>query len=319
MSAPARGARLHRWLGYLRVMFPPGPMLAVAGALFLSVYLGLQALGGAAPLQVGARAMVGIASTALWTLLIRLNDDISDTANDRRLALAGDPRYRNRPTVTGAVTPDDLRSMSAASLLALVGLNAVFGFSAMLAACIAGWALTWMGFRWFFVARWARHPGPMAYLARKGLTALVAVYAAAAYVDDAGWTLGWWTLPLVLAPCGGVAAWEVGRKIRLPGDETDYATYSGILGWRNATWLAGAFVAATVALLLPVGRTAGAGPAYTVALITAAGLALGACARLLVRPTRRHTQLGPWMQLFGTVAHGGLAFTLALRHGVTSP
>lgn len=317
MSVRAFGKLLARWLRYLRVMFPPGRMLASAAALFLSVYFGLQALGGAAPLHAGPRAFIGVASTALWTLLIRLHDDLTDIAADRRLARAGDPRYRDRPTVRGAVTPRDLRSLSRVALAAFLGLNLAYGASWMLAACLTGWTLTWLGFRWFFVARWARDPGPLAYLARKGLTVLVAMYAAAAYVDAAGWVLSFWTVPLLLAPCAAVAAWEVGRKIRLPRDETAYATYSGVLGWRGATLLAGAFVLAACALLLPVAAATDAGAAYVTGLAAAALLALGACGRLLLRPTARHAMLGHWMQLFGAVAHAGLALALAARRGVS--
>lgn len=317
MTIRGFGKLLACWLHYLRVMFPPGQMLASAAALFLSVYFGLQALGGGAPLHAGPRAVIGIASTALWTLLIRLHDDLTDIAADRQLAQAGDPRYRHRPTVTGAVTPRDLQWLSRAALAAFVGLNLVYGLSWMLAACLTGWTLTWLGFRWFFVARWARDPGPLAYLARKGLTVLVALYAAAAYVDGAGWALTAWAVPLLLAPCAAVAAWEVGRKIRLPGDETAYATYSRVLGWRGATLLAGGFVIAASALLLLVAAVTEAGSVYMLGLAGAALLALGACGRLLLRPTAQRAMLGLWMQVFGAVAHAGLALTLVARRGVS--
>ena len=303
-----------RLLAYIRVMFPPGRMLATGAAFFLSVYLGLQAVAGATPVTLGWPAVVGIASTVLWMLLVRLSDDLTDADADRRLAAAGDSRFRHRPTVTGAVTKHDLQRLSKMALAALLGLNVTLGVSVALAGCLIGWVVTWLGFHWFFVDRWARNPGPLAYLARKGLTVLVAAYAAAVYVDQAGWTLTWWTVPLLLAPCAGVAAWEVGRKIRLPDDETAYGTYSNAVGWRGATALAGAFVAASWIALLLVARAAQAGTVYATLLSSAALLAIGACARMLLRPTRQRARLGPWMQLYGAATHGGLALFLTLRH-----
>jgi hypothetical protein len=46
-------------------------------------------------------------------------------------------------------------------------------------------------------------------------------------------------------------------------------------------------------------------------------LAVMACLRLLVVPSRRHCRLAPWMQLYGAVAHGGLAIALLLQPGST--
>jgi hypothetical protein len=306
-----------RLLRYLAVQFPPLPMLATAAALFLSVFLGAQALAGVRPLRLGAEVPVGIISTLLWTLLVRVRDDLTDVAADCALAAAGDPRYRNRPTVTGAVRTDDLRRLARGALAVLIGLNAMWGVSPMLVACAVGWGVTWMGFHWFFVPRWARRPGPFAYLARKGLTMFVALYAAAAVVQVAGWVLSPRAIPLLLSPCMGVAAWEVGRKIRLPADETAYPTYSSVLGWRRAALLAAGFVLASFILLWPTARAAGAGYGYCAALALAAALAVVACLRLLVVPSRRHCRLAPWMQLYGAVAHGGLAIALLLQPGST--
>ncbi len=306
---------MKRLCGYVNAMFPPGRMLGTGAAFFLSIYLGLQAVAGALPIRLGWPATVGVASTILWMLLVRLNDDMTDMELDRKLATAGDPKYQGRPTVTGAVRQGDLRLLSVLGLTAFLALNVTLGPSLALAACVFGWFITWVGFRWFFIERWSHNPGPLAYLARKGLTVFVAVYAAAIFVDQRGWALTWWTGPLLLAPCAGVACWEVGRKIRLPADETTYATYSSVLGWRRATMLTGSFVVLNWIMLLPLAVAADAGAVYAGLLSLAALLALGACARLLLRPTRDRTRLGPWMQLYGAVGHGGLALALLLRHG----
>lgn len=228
---------LRRAARYIQVMFPPAVLVPVGLAQFFSVYLALEALAGLAPLPVGGRALVGAAATILWTLLIRIDDDLTDAAHDALMAADGDPRYRTRPTVTGAITQRELRGLQAATLGLFLGVNLVWGGWAMRIASVAGYGITWLGFRWFFIGAISRNPPPLAFLARKVLTALFGLYAVGVFVDGAGGAITWWTVPLVLAPCAGVAVWETARKIRVPQDETQYWTYSRALGWRAAALL----------------------------------------------------------------------------------
>lgn len=311
-------SRAGRVVRYLWVMFPPAVLVPMGMAQFLSLYFALQALGGSAPLRVGWRGAVGATSTVLWMLLVRLQDDLADADADVRLGLAGDPRYRDRPIVKGEITRAELRGMFVAGALLLFGLNLAFGWSAMLAACAGGAAITWLGFRWFFIPALAHHPTPLAYLARKSLTILVGVYVVGAYVDDFGpAALSGWVVPLLLAPCAGVAAWETARKIRIPEDETEYGTYSKVLGWRRAALLPVAFLALALACLAPVAYAAGAGWAFPAALGTVTAVAVGACLRFRLAPTRARAHLRPYTELFGAVAYLGLIVALGLRHGVT--
>jgi 4-hydroxybenzoate polyprenyltransferase len=309
----ARSAR------YIQVMFPPAVLVPIGIVQFFSVYLALEAIAGLVPLRIGGRALLGAGATVLWTLLIRIDDDLTDTEHDARMAAAGDPRYRTRPTVTGAITRRELRALQAGTLGLFLGANLVLGGWAMRFASVAGYGLTWLGFRWFFIGALNREAPPLAYLVRKILTVLFGLYALAVFTDDFGGAMTWWTVPLLLAPCAGVAAWETARKIRLPEDETDYATYSKAFGWRAAALLPACFVALSVACLLPVSEAAGLGAGYAAALLAAAGVAVGACLRFRLRPTRGRARLGGLAQLYGVVAHGGLAVALLVRYGLAGP
>jgi 4-hydroxybenzoate polyprenyltransferase len=311
--------RVRRWVRYVNAMFPPAVLVPMGTAQFLSLYLGLQALTGIAPLHLGWRAVVGVATTVLWMLLIRLQDDITDAATDIRLGRAGDPRYESRPVVRGEITTHELRIMAAVTLGALVALNVQRRQSAMLLALIFGLGVTWLGFRWFFIAALARNPTPLAYLGRKALTILFGVYACAVYWDEFGPLRP--TGPIVLlllAPIASVAAWETARKIRIPEDETEYGTYSKQLGWRKAAWLPALFVAAAAACLAAVSAAAHLGSAwwYCAALGGAAALAIGACVRFRVSPTRARANLRRYVEIFGAVAYVGLVVTLAAVRGV---
>jgi 4-hydroxybenzoate polyprenyltransferase len=306
----ARAAR------YVNVMFPPAVLVPVGLVQFFSVYLALEALAGLAPLPVSGRALVGAGATILWTLLIRIDDDLTDASHDARMAAAGDPRYRTRPTVTGAITRRELRGLQAATLGLFLGVNLLWGGWAMRLASTAGYGVTWLGFRWFFIRPLARNPSPLAHLARKILTALFGLYAVAVFVDGGGAPLTWWTVPLLLAPCAGVAAWETARKIRVPQDETAYWTYSRAVGWRTAAWLPALFVTLSAGCLLPLSGAVELGAWYPAVLIAAAVAVVAAALRFRVRPTAAHARLGDVAQLYGLVAHAGFAVGLIVRHGV---
>src|SRR5439155_801282 len=193
--------RLARWIRYVNAMFPPVILAPVGAAQFLSLYLVLQTLGGVTPLRLGWRAAIGAASTVLWMLLIRLQDDIVDAPADIRLGRAGDPRYRDRPVVQGDITVRELRQMAGAAAVTLIGLNVLHGPSAMLLALVVGLAITRLGFAWFFIPSLARDPSPLAYLVRKVLTVLFGLYACAVYRDEFGELVPTlWVLLLLLAP-----------------------------------------------------------------------------------------------------------------------
>jgi hypothetical protein len=302
---------------YLNTMFPPATLVPMGAAKFLSIYFALQALAGMGPLRLGAPATLGAATTVLWMLLVRLQDDITDAPADVRLGRAGDPRYRSRPIVTGEITLSELRSLRLVAVGLLVALNVAFGGTVTILAFAGGTAITWLGFQWFFIPALARNPTPLAYLARKALTVLFGLYATAVFIDafrPAGLTL--WVVPLVLAPCAEVAAWEAARKIRVPDDETEYGTYSKVLGWRAAALLPVIFVSLALVCLLPVVQAAGVRWMFSVALTGAGALAVGACLRFRLAPTRQRANLRPYMELFGAVAHGGLVLALAIGRGV---
>src|SRR5438309_930780 len=58
-----------------------------------------------------------------------------------------------------------------------------------------------------------------------------------------------WAAVLVVGIWMPVAAWEIARKVRAPGEETDYTTYSKVLGARRAASLPAFFVLVSGAAL----------------------------------------------------------------------
>lgn len=308
--------RATRLLRYMAVMFPPGSHLPQALALFVAIYGSMQALAGIKPLRFGWEAAVGAAVVVVALLLVRLYDDVRDAPADLRLGLGGDPRYVMRPTVVGMVSISEVRWLVAALSLGLGILHLAWGGPRARLVFLAGFSITWLAFRWFFLPLPVRVV-PMATLARKALTILVAAYVVAVFADE--WSpvrLSAWTWLLLLVPCLEAAAWEVSRKIRAPGDETDYDTYSKVLGPRRAATLAvGSTILATICLLLLAFKT-GIGWAYPAVLLGATLLLATACARFIRNPTREGANLRPYAELFSMVANGGLAAAVCIRFGV---
>jgi 4-hydroxybenzoate polyprenyltransferase len=308
--------RASRLLRYVSVMFPPASHLPQALALFATIYCALQALAGIEPLRFGWSSALGAVTLVIALLIVRLYDDVRDAGSDLALGRAGDPRYAGRPTVTGLVSVDEVRWLVVALSLMIVGLNLTWGGPRTRIAVLAGFAITWLAFRWFLFPV-AGSAIPLATLARKFLTILVTGYVLAVFSDE--WDppqLSVWVWPLVLAPCFEVAAWEVSRKIRAPGDETEYATYSKLLGPRRAAMLALSFLGLALVCLLPVAHVTGLGWAYPALLLGTALLAGVAFARFMRQPTREQANLRPYTELFGAVANAGLAAALCLRDGI---
>src|SRR4051812_23834949 len=106
-SSP-RPTRVGRLAEYVNVMFQPALLAPAAVANFLGIDLTLRALAGVTPLQLTWRSALGAATVFLFSLLFRVQDELKDVEADLRLGKAGDPRYKDRPIVTGRVQVDDL-------------------------------------------------------------------------------------------------------------------------------------------------------------------------------------------------------------------
>jgi hypothetical protein len=315
MARAPRATRAGRIAAYLGSMFPPLVTVPAGVANFLAISFALQALAGRAPLALGWHSACGAASVVLFALLLRVYDELKDAAGDLRLGRAGDPRYKDRPVVTGHVRVGDLVALRFATTIALVALNAPLG-ARPLAAFAVTLFLTWCSFKWYFLPAISKSL-LLAFVTHNPLTLVISGYAAVVAAAEAGpEILTGWAVPLLLGLWAPVAAWETGRKVRLPPDETDYETYSRRLGWKTAALLPAGFVAVSLALLLVVARAAGLGWAFPAALASAGAVVIGACVLLRLAPTSGRANLRPFAEGYLVLANAGLALALALRHGV---
>ena len=322
MTGPAplpvrvRTTRPGRIVDYLGEMFPAGNAI-LAFVDFLAVYLGLEAIGRAGVLRLPWKAALGGVSVALAMLLFRVTDELKDVDSNRRLGAAGDPRYATRPIVTGRVTVDNLVAFRNAVTVTLFAINLLLGFPWPFLFSLVLYAVVWLSSKWFFVPRISESL-LLAFVTHNPLGLLLQVYVASIYVSELGregLPLGTAAL-LLVGVYLPLAAWETSRKLRVPEDETDYETYTKVLGPRVAPLLPMAFVAGSVACVLPVARAAGLGLVFPAILILTALVPVGGALRFLVRPSRAAANLRPAVELYAGITWAGLPLALAIERGV---
>jgi hypothetical protein len=311
-----RATRVGRLRVYLNRTFPPlvtGPYFVIYA---LGCYLGLDALAGHAPVRVGWQIACGAISSCLFGFLLRVWDDLKDTAADIRLAASGDARYRERPAVTGEVRMEDLRWFGIVLSVSLLALNLPFVNTVAFPVFLVTYLIWWLSARWFFWPRISRSL-LLALITHNPMLLLLLGYVLALYVGIHGVSgLKIEVVYLLLGLWWPWTAWETSRKIRIPEDETAYETYSQIFG-RAAPLVPAAFVIGSSVSLSLYAQAISLPWIYPAVLAGTACVVLLACLRFLVRPSRRNAALRPWVDLYTLVANVGLLAALISSRGIS--
>lgn len=307
---PRRPARI---AGYLAKMFPPLIYVPAAIANFAAIYLGVQVLAGSQRLEFTWRAAAGAATTLLFFLILRVYDELKDVDVDLRLGRAGDPRYKDRPIVTGRIQVADLHVLRWWITALMVLLNLPLGFPLPVLAFAGVFFVTWLSFHWFFWPAVSRNL-LLAFATHNPMALAMGGYVAAVAARDYG-TVGppGPLLILLVAMWTAAATWETARKVRHRPDETDYVTYSKLLGPQAAALLPAFFVLVSASSLIFVARLMGLTWPYTAAVASAAGLQTAACIRFELYPSTASANLRPYAELYALVAYAGLPIALVQR------
>jgi 4-hydroxybenzoate polyprenyltransferase len=298
-----RAARLALYLGQ---MFPLQQMLPYAASHFFAIWFALQALAGLPFVRVTWTAMRGVTTVLLFLLLMRLYDELKDAATDIALGRSGDPLYRDRVLVTGAVRIEDIKRLRWVVTAALIALNV---WPATTWASLSFWILfgvAWLSFNWFF---WPQVSGHLllAFVTHNPIALLLGAYVVALFADTFGADLVDGRAALLLVGLWlPMAAWETSRKIRAPEDETSYQTYSRVLGWKTAALLPAVFTIGSASALGIVGLMAGLSTAFPVVIGAASAVVVSRCLLFRSAPSRRTADLKPWAMLYVTTANVGV-------------
>jgi hypothetical protein len=142
-------------------------------------------------------------------------------------------------------------------------------------------------------------------------------YVLAFAVADFGRDLDGATVTAVLAGLWlPTAAWETSRKVRAAADETDYMTYSKLLGWKTTALVPVGFILASWTALAFAGERLKLGDGFPTTVSLGAGVAVSACVRFRTTGKSEHATLEPAVSLYGLAANLGLAVALVVARGV---
>jgi 4-hydroxybenzoate polyprenyltransferase len=290
-------------------MFPLEQMVPYAALHFFAIWFTLQALAALPVVRVTWTALIGVCSVTLFLLLMRLYDELKDAATDIALGRAGDPLYRDRVLVTGAVRLEDVKLLRWMVTAALVILNLRPNLTWGHLAFWVVFGVMWLSFNWFFWPRMSRYL-LAAFVTHNPISLLLGGYIVALFADRFGADRVIGAVPLLVGLWLPMAAWETSRKVRAPEDETTYQTYSRVLGWKVAGLLPAVFVAGSAIALVLTGSRAGFGPVFTAAIAAAAAVVAVRCAMFRLAPSTRTANLKPWAMLYATVANAGLVIAV---------
>jgi 4-hydroxybenzoate polyprenyltransferase len=217
---------LKRILIYLKEMFPASSFVG-SMMICLSVELIYLRLNSFPP-GFELRLLVPAFVVTMVSLLIRIMDEFKDYQDDLT-------NFPDRPLPSGRVTKKDLLYLAGFCVLSIFGLSLqtfnmfVWG---VITLCFTGLML-----KWFFIEERMRKSLPLAFISHHPIVLINFLYLIIAcrdYYLSVTLDKCFYVLPL----CFIFTNWEISRKIRAPGQETQYTTYSKIWGARNATRIA---------------------------------------------------------------------------------
>ncbi len=308
------GPRSLRIWRYILVMFPPHFMVLSGVAKFYAVYFSLQALASTESVHITLPSIAGALSIVLFSLLLRIYDEIKDAEADIRLGRAGDPRYKDRPIVTGAVTIEDLVVLRWLITALLFVINVPLGGWPLIGFTVL-FLVTWLSFKWFFWPLIARHL-LLAFLTHNPLGLFFAGYIVAVYAGDFGInSINAWALLLMLVFWAPLGAWETSRKIRAPEDETDYQTYSQVFGWKLASFVPIAFITLGTTSMILLSAQMDLGWVLPAVVTVASLIPVYRCIAFRMSPSQKTANIQPFVELYAVVMDLGLLGAVLFSRG----
>jgi 4-hydroxybenzoate polyprenyltransferase len=293
---------------YLNEMYPPGQRLVMAIVLFFAPCFAMQLLGGMAQPVVSWSGIAGFLTYFLFLLTLRISDEFKDYELDCRL-------FPSRPLPSGRVTKSDLKTLAAASLVALVLLNTLvapltMGFAIIMIYC--GLML-----KFFFIKERIQKSLVLALITHNPVIFLLTVYASYIVSNETKLpplTLEFLQVGILFALPGLI--WELSRKIRAPADENEYETYSQVFGYRMAAANPALLYILHFLMTLNLARQLPLSHVYLIALAIGALAAIAFSIRFVLNPNSKTAQLRPAAEVYSTIASLGFMLDLFIAKGL---
>ena len=295
-----------RMAAYLSVRLPLPSHLLVAAMLQTGIAGFSHHLHAEAASVFSWPTALGVWCVFNMFLILRLMDDLKDAETDRRL-------FPDRPLPSGQVSETDLKLGLLAAIALYVGASILAGPAFWTGLVVLGYSL--LMFRWFFIPSVMRSNLLLALATHAPIIPLIVLQGfVISLADHIGplselrWSL---VLPFVTMIWAAIEGWEVSRKIRAPAEETEYVTYSHVLGSGGAVLLAALFQAVAVGCGLFLFHALDPSFLYLAVLAASSALAVWAHVRFVARPDLGSGGLGQIAGIFvlGLLAAQIVAFT----------
>jgi 4-hydroxybenzoate polyprenyltransferase len=282
--------RMHAYLGEML----PLPLHAVLAALiFAGIAVYVRHTHHLSTSLLSIPTLIGVTSLFLLMLILRLMDELKDEDIDRAL-------FPQRPLPSGRVRRADIVWSLVAVSLVFLAINLWAGWAFFAAALVLGDAVLML--KRFFAPGRLRRSLVLTLVTHNPIVALMILYGVAVVAAEHGLTaarINWGViLPFVVMVWSPFLAWELARKIRSPEEETDYVTYSRILGPRRAVLVTWAVQA--VAVVIGVYIWASQQPHWTYLALIVAGFLVNVWAgiRFMRDQNPRTSRLKPFATAF---------------------
>lgn len=212
---------------YCREMYPLLPRLILGFIIFGEIYFIILLNYGITDFRLGMEELIGAYTVFGFLFILRIADDFKDYELDCRL-------FSQRPLPSGRVRKFDLAVLLTFLAVSATVLNLVFmnNFGFFLLLYLYGTLMS----LWFFQKKKIQKSLPLALVTHNPVQMLLNVYIIS--FTCIKYHLNGFTLTTALAAWTlyfPALLWEIARKIRAPGDETEYVTYSSLFGYEKAT------------------------------------------------------------------------------------
>ncbi len=210
---------------YLKEMFPFSAMFGtiLTGVAIQLVYLRLYGFED----MLSARMLIPGLIMMFINLLIRVMDEFKDYQDDLT-------NFPERPLPSGRVKHGDLKTLGIFCVLMVIFLSSTS--KSLLIWSIFTLCYTGLMLKWFFIEERMRKSLPLAFFSHHPIVFLNFIFLILA-CQEIEPSVGWDKAYLILPLCFIFTNWEIMRKVRMPKDETQYTTYSKILGTRRAIFI----------------------------------------------------------------------------------
>ena len=230
-------------------------------------------------------ALAGVVSAFFVMLMMRTFDDLKDFELDAHL-------FPHRATARKLVLKRDIQAISLTSFITLVVVNWIWGQQTIVVFALM-LTYTLLTFKWFFAEKFHREHIFITMLDHQPLPYVINFFLIHTALASGSNYESFQTIHLILLLIVSmpITAWEISRKIRSADMETEYETFSMVIGLKPATLLPMLFLLTVCGLHLYVGSLMAFGPIFHYVVYIVAAVVLFFYLRFLFQPTKENNVL----------------------------